>query len=342
MLTALLSLQGFALSQAATFTVTPSAKAVNIGDVVTVTVSATTNYYAAATAVPVYYDDTVFDFVPDSVTATGIFGENEATRIYQESQSGMLYVALVPNSLADASAQILENTVLFSFQLKAKAYGVCEVGLHAEDQKTESNKAGILYCGAFASEDVASDVTAIGQVFTLQNTQVEISDAVKPKLILSELGETNGAAIATTTMYDGYAGVVFGIEAYSMDDILANLATKAGSIEIVANEEGCDYGTGAVINLLDTNGTVVASYLYILFGDVDGNGFADSVDSGVIGEAEYGLSEFAYPYYELAADFDGNGYFDSVDAGCVGEAEYGLYETTQADIAAEVLNNYSF
>lgn len=181
MLTALFSLQGFAVEQTATFTVTPSAETVEVGDMVTVTVSATTNYYAATTQIPVYYDDTLFEFVPDSITATGIFGEGKATRVYQDSKSGVVNVAFVPDSYADASARILEDTVLFTFRLKAKARGVSEVGLHAEDQKTKSNKGGALYCGAFATADVSSEVSPVGQTFVRNNTQITVK-AGKPTL----------------------------------------------------------------------------------------------------------------------------------------------------------------
>ena len=77
-----------------------------------------------------------------------------------------------------------------------------------------------------------------------------------------------------------------------------------------------------------------------MFGDVNGDGFIDSVDSGVIAEAEVGFAEFDAYAYEFAGDYDGSGYFDSVDAGYVAEYEVGLYDITQADIAAEAVANY--
>ncbi len=171
---------------------------------------------------------------------------------------------------------------------------------------------------------------------------LELIAAELPELNLSDYGTEGGAVLAKTENYAGFAGCIFGIDTPSGESLLDYLAATAGQIEILPNEEGCDVGTGATINLLDADGNVVESYLFILFGDVNGDGYVDSVDTGLVAEAEVGLSEYTHDYCELAADFDGSGYYDSVDAGYVLEYEVGLYEASQATIAAEVLNNYSF
>lgn len=327
----------------ATFTVTPSATQVEVGDTVTVTVAVTTDYYAGPIGVPVHYDAALFDYVEGSFTPNAdIYGAGAAdTNSF--NNNGCLTVAFAPKSEVDGvKAQVLNNVTLFTFQLTAKANGVSPVQLKAEDQKALGNMTGKLYCGQKANATITSEDIMIGQTFTLNNSSVTIGSAAAPELQLSETGVANGAVIVKTENYAGFVGCVFGIETPNGEAIADYLSTPAGSVEILPNEEGYDSGTGAIINLLDEGGNVVASYVFILFGDVDGNGFSDSVDAGLIAEAEGGLSEFAYDYCELAADFNGDGYYDSVDSGYVAEFEGGMYETTQAEIAAEVLNNYTF
>lgn len=326
----------------ATFTVEPSAAQVDVGDTITVSVKLTTDYYAGPTSVPIYYDAALFDYVAGSLTNAEIYGAG-ATDVTSYNNNGCLTVAFVPKSAASGvKAQVLNNVTLFTFQLTAKANGVSPVELKAADQKATGNMTGKLYCGSYANSNVTSAVTSIGQTFTLKNSSVTIGASAAPELQLSEYGAEMGAVIVKTENYAGYNGCVFGIDTPNGEEIEAYLTTPTGSIAVLENEEGYNNATGAVINLLDDEGNVVESYVFILFGDVDGNGFPDSVDAGLIAEAEVGMAEFAFDYCELAADFDGNGFYDSVDAGYVAEYEVGLYEASQAEIAAEVLNNYSF
>ena len=328
----------------ATFTVSVDKATVSQGEVITVTVKLTTNYYAGPTNVPVYYNPAVFEFVEKSVTGTNIFGATATdVQSHNDTATGCLKVAFIPNTAdSTAAAKVMNGENLFTFKLRAIADGPSNIGLKPGDQKTSSNIGGPLYCGAYGSSAITANPDTVGQTFTIHNASATVGSAAKPELQLSEYGAEMGAAIVQTSNYAGYVGCVFGIDTYNGEAIANYLTTPAGSIEIVANDEGSDAGTGAVINLLDDSGRVVESYLFILFGDVDGNGYVDSVDAGTVAEAEVGLTEFMYDYCELAADFDGNGYFDSVDAGYIAEFEVGLYDTTQADIAVEVLSQYSF
>ena len=155
-----------------------------------------------------------------------------------------------------------------------------------------------------------------------------------PELILNGYGEEMGAVAFATDMFDGFNGVIFGIDAHNGEMIADYFETPTGTIEVIANDYGVDAGTGAIVNLLDDEGNLIESYVFVLFGDVNGDGFIDSVDAGTIAEAEGGLAEFESYVYEFAGDYDGNGYFDSVDAGYVAEYEGGLYDITQAEIAA--------
>ena len=175
----------------------------------------------------------------------------------------------------------------------------------------------------------------------LEAAILNFEKAAPPELVLKDYGMEMGAVVyKTEDMFDGFQGVIFGIDTHNGEMIADYVATEAGSIEVLPNDYDSDAGTGAIVNLLDDNGDVVESYVFILFGDVNGDGFIDSVDSGVIAEAEVGFAEFDAYAYEFAGDYDGSGYFDSVDAGYVAEYEVGLYDITQAEIAVEAVANY--
>ncbi len=332
----------FAAEQNAAFTVTASATQIEAGDTITVTVSATTDYYAAATSIPVHYDNTLFNFVAGSVKAADIFGTGATdVRYYNNLEKGYLLVTFTPRSrVQNVKAQILNDVELVSFQLTAKADGTSALGLDPADQKTtEYGNTGPLYCGAYADASITSAVTAAGQTFTLKNTSVTIGSAAVPVLQLSETGAANGAVIDKTSLCNDGAGFIYGINTDIGESIADALATPAGSIRVTENEMGV-MSTGAKIELLDGGGNVVETYYFIFFGDVNGDGWVDATDvSSVEGTATY--SDFDYAADDgslmgMAADINGDGWVDATDVSYVeGVATYFDFPT-QAETAAEV------
>ena len=273
MIAGLFAFGAFAADQNATITVSASETQVEVGATVTVTVAATTDYYAAATSVPVYYDAAAFDLVPDSVTpSTDLYGAGYTDTAINTTEAGCVMVAFIPK--AGGTAKQLNNTTLFTFQLTAKANAQASpIATKAEDQKTATNIGGKLYLGAYSTADVnTATVTAVGQEFSLTNTAVTIGSAAAPELVVTE-GTTGYIDEARKYVY----GVTIGDEATAYFE-----ATNGGSIEMVANEAGVTNGTGAQLQLKDTDGSVLDTYTLIIFGDVDGNGAVDATDSATI------------------------------------------------------------
>ena len=252
MIAGLFAFGAFAADQNATITVSANETQVEIGETVTVTVAATTDYYAAATSVPVYYDAAAFDLVPDSVTpSTDLYGAGYTDTAINTTEAGCVMVAFIPK--AGGTAKQLNNTTLFTFQLTAKANAQASpIATKAEDQKTATNIGGKLYLGAYSTADVnTATVTAVGQEFSLTNTAVTIGSAAAPELQLSETGSAAGVIIDRVSNCANGNGFVYGIDnVFSDADILNNLTTPAGSIRVTANESGA-YSTGAKIELLD-------------------------------------------------------------------------------------------
>ena len=129
----------FAAEQNETIAVSACETQVEVGATVTVTVAATTDYYAAATSVPVYYDAAAFDLVPDSVTpSTDLYGAGYTDTAINTTEAGCVMVAFIPK--AGGTAKQLSNTTLFTFQLTANANAQASpIATKAEDQQTAPN-----------------------------------------------------------------------------------------------------------------------------------------------------------------------------------------------------------
>lgn len=306
MIAGLFAFGAFAADQNATITVSASETQVEVGATVTVTVAATTDYYAAATSVPVYYDTAAFDLVPGSVTpSTDLYGAGYTDTAINTTEAGCVMVAFIPK--AGGTAKQLNNTTLFTFQLTAKANAQASpIATKADDQKTATNIGGKLYLGAYSTADVnTATVTAVGQEFTLTNTAVTIGSAAAPELVVTE-GTTGYIDEARKYVY----GVTIGDEATAYFE-----ATNGGSIEMVANEAGVTNGTGAQLQLKDTDGSVLDTYTLIIFGDVDGSGAVDGTDSLVI--MQYVADSVAYALTDMAAfaaDVDASVAVDGTDS----------------------------
>lgn len=349
MIAGVFAFSAFAADQTAQFEVSASATTVSVGDVVTVTVKATTDYYAAATSVPVHYDASVFEFVTGSLTPTDIFGVG-ATQSAFYNGTGCLTTSLTPLSgVQGVRAQVLNNTTLFTFQLRAIANGTSAIELLAADQKTDSNTGGRLFCGAYATSDVTSDVTIVGQVFTLNNTSVTVGTTAVPELQLSDYGVEIGAVISknyctgdTDANGASFDGCVMGIDTlgvHTMDALQDCLTTPAGSIKINTDSTGGMETTGAIIELCDENDEIIERYVFIYFGDVDGDGSLMSGDATLCADFEATWEGLDFEYQQLSADVDGDQSIMSGDATIISdfEATYdpvGSGFVTQAEIAA--------
>lgn len=289
----------------------------NAGDTVKVTVKLTTDYYAATVSVPVQYDSSAVKFV-SGTTASTLFGAGNATKtVVNDAAAGgktYVYVGVLPQAAGGAVAQKANGVVLSTLTFTASkaisdtaaAFGVLN------DQKTMTNLGGNLYVGSYKTSDVASTAYTTGQKLTFP--VMKAAAAADPELILTEEG--NGAVIRKDlcTGSGDYAGCVFGIDTLNGENIEDFVTTKAGSIEVVANDNG-EFSTGATILLKDTSGAVVATYVFIYFGDVNGDASVDSADAEIIdfhNQFIELLDEDTAAYY--AAELNGDSSIDSADA----------------------------
>lgn len=340
MVAAMFAFSASAATQNATFTVSVDKATVSQGEVINVTVNLTTDYYAGPTNVPVYYNPAVFEFVAGSVTGAKIFGEGATdVQSYNDAVTGCLKVAFIPNTAGTAAAKLLNGT-LFTFQLKAIADGSSDIGLKAEDQKTATNIGGTLYCGAYTSSAIDSNPATVGQTFAITNTSATVGATATPELQLSETGAANGAVIDRVSTCAVGNGFVYGINTDLGNSIADYLTTPAGSIRVTENASGA-MSTGATIELLAADGsTVLETYYFVFFGDVNGDGFVDGFDVTAI-DAVASYMDFSFAGADgsvegMAADVNGDTFIDGFDVTDVDAVASYMSFPTQAEYAAAV------
>lgn len=304
----------------ATFTVSSSASEVANGDEVTITVkaNATETFYAGPMSLPIEYNASLFEYVADSATVANIYGES-TTKSAVKAEAGKLTVALTPSTSGAVTAPDLNgaNLTVLTFKLKAIGSTGSSTVAIADDQKTAANIDGKFYCGSFDSANPkTAELTEMGQ--TLNRVSATISYAGgtgTPELVLKQAD--NGAVIRNNlcTTSGEFAGCVFGIDTLNGENIEDFVTTAVGSIEVVANADG-NMSTGAKILLKDAAGEVVATYVFIYFGDVNGDGSVDGSDAGDVEAHDAWLvtiDEDTAAYY--SADVNGDGSIDGSDAG---------------------------
>lgn len=262
----------------ATFTVSASASEVATGDEVTITVkaNATETFYAGPMSLPIGYDASLFEYVADSAAVANIYGAG-TTKSAVKAEAGKLTVALTPSTSGAVTAPDLNGANLTVLTFKLKAIGTTGSSTVAivNDQKTAANIGGKFYCGSFDSADPkTAELTEIGQTLNRVDTTISYKSVGTPELVLTQAD--NGAVIRNDlcTTSGEFAGCVFGVDTINGENIEDFVTTAVGSVEVVANNKG-NITTGAKILLKDTSGAVVATYVFIYFGDVNGD---DSID----------------------------------------------------------------
>lgn len=269
----------------ATFTVSASASEVATGDEVTITVkaNATETFYAGPMSLPIEYDASLFEYVADSAAVANIYGAG-TTKSAVKAEAGKLTVALTPSTSGAVTAPDLNgaNLTVLTFKLKAIGTTGSSTVAIANDQKTAANIGGKFYCGSFDSADPkTAELTEMGQTLNRVDATISYKSVGTPELVLTQAD--NGAVIRKDlcTGTGDFAGCVFGIDTINGENIEDFVTTAVGSIEVVANADG-NMSTGATILLKDAAGEVVATYVFIYFGDINGDGAVDITDAAMV------------------------------------------------------------
>ena len=141
-----------------------------------------------------------------------------------------------------------------------------------------------------------------------------------------------------------YTGTIYGFDTlgwndnFEVDGTIADFVTTAYGddyLEVIPADGG--ETTGTVINVLDEEGNVVESYMYIYYGDVDMDGMVGASDAFTCENYEIMYEGFDTLYQFMAGDLDGDAMPGSSDAYIMENYEI-MYEGMpfQADVASNV------
>lgn len=332
----------------ATFTVSSSASEVATGDEVTITVkaNATETFYAGPMSLPIEYNASLFEYVADSATVANIYGES-TTKSAVKAEAGKLTVALTPSTSGAVTAPDLNgaNLTVLTFKLKAIGSTGSSTVAIADDQKTADNIGGKFYCGSFDSANPkTAELTEIGQ--TLNRVSATISYAggtATPELVLTDAGKAAGTVISTNHCKgDGFDGCVMGIDTLGINTteaIADNVTVNNGTMVVNTDASNGNETTGAVIEVRNNSGDLVAKYVFIYFGDLDRDGSVTIADSTICSDYELTYEGLDEEFMLLAADVDGDSAVTIADATILSDYELtydpaGSFFNTQAAIAA--------
>ena len=187
-----------------------------IGDTITVSVILETDYYAAASAIPVLYNSEYYDIVGSGISAFEFSGSyvegaqksantNSPAKGYPSSYTQddiskwkYAYVAIAPvSSLSDTAVKLDPEQTIVTFQLKVKedlefADSVeSRIWIDPAFTKTEDNLGGKLYVGRYENSSVDLNYVSYGQTIDLSGADLSIliynldAPAVFDKLLLA-------------------------------------------------------------------------------------------------------------------------------------------------------------
>ena len=333
----------------ATFTVSSSASEVANGDEVTITVkaNATETFYAGPMSLPIEYDASLFEYVADSAIVTNIYGAG-TTKSAVKAEKGKLTVALTPSTSGAVTAPNLNgaNLIVLKFKLKAIGSTGSSTVAIADDQKTAANIGGKFYCGSFDSADPkTAELTEMGQ--TLNRVSATISYAGgsvgTPELVLTAAGKAAGTVISTNHCKgDGFDGCVMGIDTlgiYTTETIADNVTVNNGTMVVNTDASNGNETTGAVIEVHNNSGDLVAKYVFIYFGDLDRDGSITGTDASYCNDYELTYEGLNEEFMLLAADIDADTSVTGTDGSILADYELtydpeGCFYNTQAAIAA--------
>ena len=138
----------------------------------------------------------------------------------------------------------------------------------------------------------------------------------------------------STTVINPETDYIFGLKfGLTKTEFENNYVVINGDASLVYTPTNYVLGTGTKVELVDnTTNEVLESYNILIFGDVNGDGNADSSDSGIIIDMENFLISWD-PVDDAAlfaaGDLNGDGVSDSIDSSIITDAENFLYTINQ-------------
>lgn len=166
--------------------------------------------------------------------------------------------------------------------------GSAEIAID-DNAKSATNVAGTLIAARMSDGDLVTGNPITGQTVTVGDSVIIGSAAEAPTLAVID-GTIGVIDTTRTSEYcdeDGnpvdegiFTGYIYGVEPEASETVDAIFEVVGdGYMTVVANEAGSEAGTGTVVEVYDNSDNLVASYVLVIFGDVNGDGFIDAYDA---------------------------------------------------------------
>ena len=278
------------------------------GESAMVSVKVKTNYPVATMSIPVFYDKTLVD-VSSTTAILGDYSVKSVTTDYQSRDTSKIYANTGINSdkfgfvlvtyIGGAKQEVPEkiDEVVLTFKITAKSAvnGTGIIKCVSQSAKTESNVAGMLYFGATVNGNVIDAVPENVENIDLSKAQASVTIGLVGNTLTHKSNAPFKAVVDLDNNLDGkYTGTIYGFdtlgwnENWETDGSISDFFTTAYGdqyLEVITGESGVET-TGTIINVLDKNGDVIETYIFIYFGDMDGDGAVGLSDSAIAEDYE--------------------------------------------------------
>ena len=233
-------------------------------------------------------------------------------------------VAVIPAPTMDADALNCEGgKVIATLVYEASADVAATLVIDIADAKNASNPDGTLIAARMSDGNVVRGAALTGQTVSKKTNTVTIGNAEEPSTppTLAVVDGTIGVIDTSRTdlTLDGETvdGYLLGFDIYANGEVSEVFEVVGdGTMEIIPNAEGLENTTGAVVQVVDLDGNVVARYVLIVFGDVNGDFSVDPTDANII-ELYDGFEVDLDPYQVFAGDVNVDYGTDPTDANII-------------------------
>ena len=252
----------------------------------TVDVLLTTNYGTGPIQFVLTNTDTSVAAIKSVTLGDAIPESYNATVSVSKAKGKVMIIADTAGTGTIAAEEIdgVIATVVYNYA----GEGSAEIAID-DNAKSATNVAGTLIAARMSDGDLVTGDPITGQTVTVGDSVIIGGAAEAPTLgvIDGTIGVIDTTRTSEYCDEDGnpvdegiFTGYIYGVEPEASETVDAIFEVVGdGELEIIANEAGSEAGTGTIVNVLDGNGDVVESYVLVIFGDVNGDGFIDAYDA---------------------------------------------------------------
>lgn len=287
--------------------ITADKTTLNPGESATVTVKLTTNYYASAISIPVFFDKSQVTVSAGTTTVQDATIATEDSTSIQPIYDGaglskddyaVRALVLVPEWGAALKKYANEAVMTFTVTANEGATGSAVFECVSSSIKiTPTHSNGSLYVGKNSSgtavydslaETVNTcDITAAKATINFAGSTADVAD------LALKATATAGIVIDTNKTFGGeYDGAVYGFTQAAANTFMTNAylnnnlqATNGGTLSYSRTIGSSGYGTGTLITVKNADSSESKHYIVIIFGDVDGNGLINTADVTLVKSA---------------------------------------------------------